>query len=189
MDEKEKKSEKGSSTGADASAAALKPVKKLDTGRIIFYAIIAGAVVFNIIVAAVLINVTRPKDVAEKEAEAKNDSLRATQERSTEIGGVSDPIEAVVNIAGTNGERFLKVVIRYEYDDKKFPKLTEEIKKRFPKLKDLLIERISPMTLTELNEPETRAKLRQDILRVSNNSMRPEDGEFRDVFIDQFIIQ
>jgi flagellar basal body-associated protein FliL len=185
MDEKEKKPEAGA---ADAGEAP-KPAKKLNTGRIIFYAVIAGAVVFNIIVATVLINVTRPKDVAEKEAEAKNDSLRATQERSTEIGGVSDPVEAVVNIAGTNGERFLKVVIRYEYDDRKFPKMGEELKKRAPKLKDLLIERISPMTLTELNEPETRAKLRQDILRVSNNSMRPEEGEFRDVFIDQFIIQ
>jgi flagellar basal body-associated protein FliL len=185
MDEKEKKSEGGP---ADAPQAP-KPAKKLDTGKIIFYAVIAGAVVFNIVVATVLINVTRPKDVAEKEAEVKNDSLRATQERSTEIGGVSDPVEAVVNIAGTNGERFLKVVIRFEYDDKKFPKMVEELKKRGPKLKDLLIERISPMTLTELNEPETRSKLRQDILRVSNNSMRPEEGEFRDVFIDQFIIQ
>jgi flagellar basal body-associated protein FliL len=186
MDEKEKKPEKG---GADGAAEAPKPAKKLNTGRIIFYAVIAGAVVFNIIVATVLINVTRPKDVAEKEAEAKNDSLKATQERSTEIGGVSDPVDAVVNIAGTNGERFLKVVIRFEFDDKKFPKMAEEMKKRGPKLKDLLIERISPMTLTELNEPETRSKLRQDLLRVSNNSMRPEEGEFRDIFIDQFIIQ
>jgi flagellar basal body-associated protein FliL len=187
MNEKEKKPEK---QGAEGGGEAPKPaVKKLDTGRIIFFAIIAGAVVFNIIVATVLINVTRPKDVAEKDAEARNDSLRATQERSTEIGGVSDPLEAVVNIAGTNGERFLKVVIRYEYDDKKFPKMADELKRRGPKLKDLLIERISPMTLTELNEPETRTKLRQDILRVSNNSMRPEEGEFRDVFIDQFIIQ
>jgi flagellar basal body-associated protein FliL len=187
MDEKEKRPEKGAAEGAPAEGP--KPGKKLDTGKILFYAIIAGAVVFNIVVATVLINVTRPKDVAEKEAEAKNDSLKVTQERSTEIGGVTDPIEAVVNIAGTNGERFLKVVIRYEYDDKKFPKMIEELKKRGPKFKDLLIERISPMTLTELNEPETRAKLRQDILRVSNNSMRPEEGEFRDVFIDQFIIQ
>jgi flagellar basal body-associated protein FliL len=185
MNEKEKKPEAGAAEGAEAP----KPAKKLNTGKIIFYAVIAGAVVFNIIVATVLINVTRPKDVAEKEAEAKNDSLRSTQERSTEIGGISDPVDAVVNIAGTNGERFLKVVIRYEYDDKKFPNMAEELKKRGPKLKDLLIERISPMTLTELNEPETRAKLRQDILRVSNNSMRPEEGEFRDVFIDQFIIQ
>jgi flagellar basal body-associated protein FliL len=187
MDEKEKKPEKGSAEGAPAEAP--KPGLKLNTGKILFYAIIAGAVVLNIIIATVLINVTRPKDVAEKETEVKNDSLKATQERSTEIGGVSDPVDAVVNIAGTNGERFLKVVIRYEYDDKKFPKMTEELKRRGPKLKDLLIERISPMTLTELNEPETRAKLRQDILRVSNNSMRPEEGEFRDVFIDQFIIQ
>jgi flagellar basal body-associated protein FliL len=188
MDEKEKKPERGASA-AEGAPEAPKPAKKLDTGRILFYAVIAGAVVFNIIIATVLVNVTRPKDVAEKEAEAKNDSLKATQERSTEIGGVSDPVEAVVNIAGTNGERFLKVVIRYEYDDRKFPKMAEELKKRGPKLKDLLIERISPMTLTELNEPETRAKLRQDILRVSNNSMRPEEGEFRDAFIDQFIIQ
>ena len=186
MDEKEKRPEK---QAADGASEAAKPVKKLDTGRILFYAVIAGAVLFNIIIAVVLINVTRPKDVAEKDAEARNDSLRATQERSTEIGGVSDPIEAVVNIAGTNGERFLKVVIRYEYDDRKYAKMGDELKKRAPKLKDLLIERISPMTLTELNEPETRAKLRQDILRVSNNSMRPEEGEFRDVFIDQFIIQ
>jgi flagellar basal body-associated protein FliL len=185
MDEKEKKI---SADAPEVPEVKIK-VKKSGPSKIIFYGIIAGAVIFNVIVATVLINITRPKDVAEIEAKAKSDSLKANEERGTEIGGVSDPIEAVVNIAGTNGERFLKVVIRFEYDDKKYPKIVEEFKRRAPKFKDMLIDRLSQMTLTEINESETKTRIRQDILRVANNSFRPEDGELRDVFIDQFIIQ
>jgi flagellar FliL protein len=183
MDEKEKK------PAPEGSSEQPKPIKKLNTGKILFYAIIAGAVVFNTIVAFVLIQTTRPKDVAEKETEAKADSLKRSQGRSTEIGSVSGPVEAVVNIAGTNGERFLKVVVKFEYDEKKYPKMAEEMKRFEPKLKDVLIEIISPLTLTELNEPETRVKLRQDMLRDANNALPPDACQMRDVFIDQFIIQ
>jgi flagellar basal body-associated protein FliL len=184
MDEKEKKQPQ-----TQDAAAAPKPVKKINATKLLFYAIIAAAVVCNIILATVLIQVTKPKDAAEKDAEAKADSVKMAQERVTEIGGVSDPVEAVVNIAGTNGERFLKVIVKLEFDDKKFPKLSEELKKRSPKFKDLLIDQLSQMTLTELNEPETKTKIRQNMLRLVNNSMPQQEGEVRDIFIDQFIIQ
>ena len=183
MDAKEKK------PSAETPAEQLKPVKKINTGKILLYALVAGAIVLNAVVAFVLIQATRPKDTAEKEAEAKVDSLKNNQGRSAEIGGVSGPIEAVVNIAGTNGDRFLKVVIKFEFDEKKYPKLAEEMKRFEPKLKDALIELISPLTLAELNEPETRVKLRQDMLRAANNALPAESCQMRDVFIDQFFIQ
>lgn len=183
MDAKDKK------PAQEAPAEQPKPVKKMNTGKILLYAVVGGVILFNTIVAFVLIQATRPKDAVEKASEAKVDSLKNSQTHSVEIGAVSSPIEAVVNIAGTNDERFLKVVVRFEYDDKKYAKLGEELKRFEPKLKDLLIELISPLTLTEINEPETKTKLRQDMLRTTNNALPAEVGQFRDVFIDQFIIQ
>jgi flagellar FliL protein len=183
MDAKDKK------PAAEAPAEQAKPAKKVNTGKILLYVIIAGVIIFNTIVAFVLIQATRPKDPAEKEVQAKVDSLKSSPEKTTEIGGVSGPIEAVVNIAGTNGDRFLKVVVKFEYDDKKYVKFAEEMKRFEPKLKDLLIEVISPLTLTEINEPETRTKLRQDMLRAANSAIPPEVAQLRDVFIDQFIVQ
>jgi flagellar basal body-associated protein FliL len=56
-------------------------------------------------------------------------------------------------------------------------------------LKDMLIELISPMTLNELAEPETREKIRKDFLKKANSTMEPTVGEFTNVLVDQFIIQ
>jgi len=191
MDEKDKKTAAG---GAADGADAGKKAKKAPNPKVMLIAIIAGAIVLNVILSLVMIQVTKPKDTTEKEATEKVDSAKVKAEKggaagSAEVGGVTSAVEAIVNIAGTNGERFLKVVIKFGFDDKRYPKMEEEMKKLNPKIKDMLLEILAPMTLTELNEPETRGKLRKDILRAVNNGLPAELCQMNDVYIDQFIIQ
>ena len=186
MEEKKKPEKDAQKEQAQQSP---KPAKKQLGGNFLLYGILAATIIFNIILAFILISMIKPKDITEKEAEAKLDSLKAEKQAESEIGGITQPVEGIVNIAGTNAERFLKVAVRFEFDEKKYPKMEEDIKRISPKLKDLLIEIISPLTLSELNEPETRIKIRQQMLRAANNAFSPSVCQFKDVLIDQFIIQ
>ncbi|MDD5672920.1 MAG: flagellar basal body-associated FliL family protein [Chitinivibrionales bacterium] len=178
--------------GEDAAAPAKK--KPANMQQIIFLGIIVGVVVLNTIIALVLVSATRPKRPDEKAAEMKADSLKATTEAVLSEGApLEPPIEAIVNIAGTDGERFLKVVVVLWYDKKKYPKMGGGegggMKEKAPMYKDMLIEILSPMTLPELNEPDVKDKIRKNLLRMINNTMSPKEGEISNVLIDQFIIQ
>jgi flagellar basal body-associated protein FliL len=184
MNEKEKGKEKEK---AQESAGEKKPTKNIAKSTILFPAILAGAIVINIIMAFMLIQMTKPKNPSEKEAEAKADSLHQRETKSGEMGEFGEPIDAIVNITGTDGERLLKVVVRLEFPAGKGEEFVKEMKKVSPRVKSLLIDIVSEMTLAELNDPSTKDKILKNLLRKINVTM--PKIEVLDVLLDQFIIQ
>jgi flagellar basal body-associated protein FliL len=182
MNEKGKEKEK-----APEGAGEKKPASSVATSKMLFPAIIAGTIIFNIIVALVLIQMTKPKGAAEKEAEAKADSLHQREMKHAELGEIGEPIDAIVNIAGTDGERLLKVVVRLEFPSGKGEEFVKEMKKISPRVKSLLIDILSEMTLAELIEPAAKDKILKNLLRKINATM--PKVEVVDVLLDQFIIQ
>ncbi len=202
MDEK-----KPADKPAEGGTEAAKPAKKLNTGKILFFAILAGAIVFNVIVATVLITVTKPKDLTEKESALDGKGPKGDEKAKKEAAGaqihdegepIADPVEAIVNVAGTNGDRFLKVVLLLCYDAVKYPKMLGggggegkggALGPKKALLKDMLIEILSQMTIEELSTPESKEKIRSDFLRKANSTLTPGTGEFSGVLIDQFIVQ
>jgi flagellar basal body-associated protein FliL len=166
-----------------------KKTERKQSNRLLLIGIIAGIVVFNAIIAIVLIQVTKPKDPDEATEEMRADSLRQHSEKMSAIGAFSDNIDAVVNIAETDGERFLKIVVKLEFDDKKYSDLAEEIEKRLPKFKSILIDQVSHLTLADLNEPDAKLKICRNFQRVVNNTLPPEKGEVFNVVLDEFIVQ
>jgi flagellar basal body-associated protein FliL len=181
MNEKEKGSEKA------PEGAEKKPVKSADKTKILFPAIIAGAVIINIIAAFVLIQATKPKNPVEKDAQVKADSLQRKQSTPAEMGEIGDPIDAIVNVAGTDGDRLLKIVVRLEFPGGKGEEYVKEMKKIYPRIKNLLIDIVSEMTLAELNEPDSKDKILKNLLRKINATL--PNIEVRDVLLDQFLIQ
>jgi flagellar basal body-associated protein FliL len=182
MNEKEKGKEKAPEAGQEK-----KPAKPATASKILFPAILAGAVIFNVIFAVVLIQITKPKSSVEKESQAKADSLQMKESKSGEMGEIGDPIDVIVNIAGTNGERLLKVVVRLEFPAGKGEEFVKEMKKISPRVKNELIDIVSEMTLVELNEPNAKEKILKNLLRKINASM--PRVEVINVLLDQFIIQ
>lgn len=182
MNEKGKEKEK-----APEGAGEKKPASSVATSKMLFPAIIAGTIIFNIIVALVLIQMTKPKGAAEKEAMAKADSLHQRETKHAELGEIGEPIDAIVNIAGTDGERLLKVVVRLEFPSGKGEEFVKEMKKISPRVKSLLIDILSEMTLAELIEPAAKDKILKNLLRKINATM--PKVEVVDVLLDQFIIQ
>jgi|GEM_PF-885169 len=164
--------------------------KKALGNKPIIIGIIAGVIVIEAILLFVLLRVTKPPSAEDIDAKMKEDSLRQTVTQQTTIGTVFEtPIEAVVNIAGTDGMRFLKVVIMLEYDNQAYETLGEELTKRSAKLKDMLIEMLSSMTLEQLNQPDVRTQIRKEYMREVNNSLPAKTGQISNVFLNDFIIQ
>ena len=184
MNEKEKGKEKET---APEGAGEKKKAPGVMTPKILFPAIIAGTIVVNIIIALVLIQMTKPKSTAEKEADSKTDSLQQRDAKHAEMGEIGDPIDAIVNIKGTEGERLLKVVVRLEFPSGKGEEFVKEMKKISPRVKNLLIDIVSEMTLAELNEPTAKDKILKNLLSKIHATLPKIDVE--DVLLDQLIIQ
>jgi flagellar basal body-associated protein FliL len=113
---------------------------------------------------------------------------------------VASPIEVVVNIAGTEGDRFLKTSVIMEYVDRAEQKggekgkeaaspLADALNQRMPKYKSYLIDQLSKMTLPELSAPGARDKIRKDMLRVVNETLPPKLGWVKNVYFTEYIIQ
>lgn len=153
--------------------------------------ILSAVVLLNTIIAFVMVSAFRPRSPEEKNAIQQADSLKKVIEMTTKMGATTadNPIEAIVNIAGTDGERFLKAAIIFEYDDKAFPELAAELSRRTPRFKDLLIDHLSKLTLAEVTEPDAKTKIRKDLVRLVNRSLPPKTGEVSDVLFTTYIIQ
>ena len=79
--------------------------------------------------------------------------------------------------------------IIFEYDDKEYPELGEELVRRVPKFKDLMINHLSSLTLIELTEPDAKLKIRKDLLRLVNGTLPMKKGVVRDILFTSYIIQ
>ncbi|MFP4163354.1 MAG: flagellar basal body-associated protein FliL [Chitinispirillaceae bacterium] len=163
--------------------------KKQKSGnKLLLFGILAVILVIQATVVYFL--VPKPENPEEHAAKAKSDSLKIAAEQMTQMGAttIDAPIEAVVNIAGTDGERFLKVALILEYDQKN-EKLGAELRRRAPRHKDLLLDHLSKLSLLEVTEPDARRKIRKDLLRLINKTLPAEMGEVNDVLFTQYIIQ
>jgi flagellar basal body-associated protein FliL len=174
----------------DEEAKVAPPVKGGSGNKFILIGILVGVILLNSVIAFLLIKATKPENEEQKNEKMHSDSLKHAQELATAMGATTEePIEAVVNIAGTDGKRFLKAAIIFEYDNVAFPILGEELARRAPKFKNLLINHLSRQTLTDLTDLDAKEKLRKDLLRLINATIPPEDGEVREVLFTTYIIQ
>lgn len=176
---------------SEGGAAAAAPAKSGGGNKILLIGILAGVVVLNAVIAFMLITITRPKNAEQIAAKTQADSVRQATERITAMGATTAdaPIEAIVNIAGTDGDRFLKAAIIFEYDDRAYPDLGEELLRRAPRFKDLLIDHLSRLTLADVTAPDAKDGIRKDLGRLVNATLPPKVGEVREVLFTTYIIQ
>lgn len=175
----------------DGETAPQKGEQAKGGGKLLFIGILAGIIIANTIIAFVLVRATKPKDPNQKSEQLAADSLTNAREQMTTMGATTadNPIEAIVNIAGTDGERLLKAAIIFEFDDKAFPELGAELARRAPKFKDLLIDHLSKLLLLDVTEPNSKDRIRKDLLRLVNHTLPPKIGEVREVLFTTYIIQ
>ncbi|HOB42670.1 MAG TPA: flagellar basal body-associated FliL family protein [Bacillota bacterium] len=90
----------------------------------------------------------------------------------------------IVNIANTNGHRFLKCTLTVEFDDK--AGVTEAAGK-VPLLRDAIIDVLSSKTLEELEPGEPRDALRAELVEAVARLIAKAD--VKRVFFSEFVVQ
>lgn len=90
----------------------------------------------------------------------------------------------VVNLAETNGQRYLKVSLQLEMSD---PKLQEELTVRTPQLLDLIISILSSKTIEDISSTIGRNRLKRELVDKVNAEI--VSGRIINIYFTEFVIQ
>jgi flagellar protein FliL len=95
------------------------------------------------------------------------------------------PMEAfIINIAETNGERYLKIVMQLEVSD---PDVVKELDQLKPRLRDSILDLLTPKTYKELMDLSGKQRLREEIAGRINNIL--QRGKVTKVYFTDFVVQ
>jgi flagellar basal body-associated protein FliL len=110
-----------------------------------------------------------------------------TRARPTPIkfGRVVGLDSVIVNVAQTEGRRYLRATVQLEIPEEE--KALKELEARKPQLLDLLIAILAKKTLAEVTAPEALERLRTEVHERLTQEVGSE--KVRRVFITEFVVQ
>jgi flagellar FliL protein len=95
------------------------------------------------------------------------------------------PMEAfIVNVADTNGDRYLKLIIQLEVSDATVITELEQLK---PRLRDSILDLLTSKPYKDLIDPSGKQRLREDIAGRVNNALNK--GKVTKVYFTDFVMQ
>lgn len=153
--------EEGSAAKEVASST---PSEPAGPKPMMFYAVILLNILFMIGLAS-LIFMGKKKEAAEPTIQDVIKGEKETHEKEHESEehyiGTLVPMETfLVNLSGSRGRKILKVNMELEIEEKE---LLEEIEKRKPQIRDLIIILLSSKTFQNVSTPEGKEALRDEI--------------------------
>ena len=158
--------------------------------------IIISLLAFQALVVFLSIELLIPKDDFNADLLRNPDDITAIDETvlfNGLEGEVVLPIRAdvVVNIAGTDGSRFLKVVISVAYDSKdpNNRNIAPGLAKIETQLRSKINEYLSSLTLSQVSDRAAIASIRAALLPELNALIPSNVGRLSNVYIEEFIIQ
>ena len=119
----------------------------------------------------------QPEDQKKVEKKHKADSM-------AEIGPIYPLDPFIVNLVSSNADRYLKCKIDLELDS---PELQQEVDKKLPAIRDLIIQILSSKTVEEIQTAKGKQKLKEEIKRKINEILTT--GEIKNVYFTEFVIQ
>ncbi|HSQ41137.1 MAG TPA: flagellar basal body-associated FliL family protein [Fibrobacteraceae bacterium] len=135
-----------------------------------FVGIEAGMAIF-------FVNKLKPHDNTLEAVEKAQEEQKEAQAKQTEMGlTLEKPIDVTVNIAETNGERFLKAAVQLEWSSSD-AMLGEELQARLPKIKNIIIDILSSKPLADLMTVEGKKAIRESIVADINAVLPTEVAE------------
>jgi flagellar protein FliL len=144
--------------------------------------------------ALYFVNKLKPEDPAIKALKEEQELDRKKREQMTSMGSIlEEPVAVTVNIAGTEGERFLKASVQLEWDPS-YQNLPPVLMERMPKIKNTIIDVLSTRPMAELLTTEGKKKIRDaivaDVNRLIPDKVNDKEvGKIKNCFFNEFIIQ
>ncbi len=90
----------------------------------------------------------------------------------------------VVNLADNKGRRYLKVSMKLELSS---DELMEEVEKRQPQIRDVILTLLSSKTSNEVNSMEGKFLLREEIIKRVNTFL--VTGKITKIYLEEFVVQ
>ncbi len=123
-------------------------------------------------------------DAKDDDAHGAKDGKKSKKKDEHSIGALL-PIESViVNVAETQGRRFLKASLTLEVEG---AAAAEAATTRLPILRGAVIDVLASKNLDQLVAPDARSLIRGEILESLNE--KSESVEFSNLFFTEFIVQ
>ena len=174
----------------NAAASERKPMLKW----LIMGGVLLVFLALEVVIALFFVNKLKPEDQTLKTVQEEQKREEEMRKKQTEMGATLDKaIDVTVNIAETNGERFLKAAVQLEWDSAD-PLLGAEIVSRLPKIKNIIIDILSSRSMSELMTVDGKKNIR-DAIVADVNAILPTEvngqsiGKVRRAFFVEFIIQ
>ena len=92
--------------------------------------------------------------------------------------------DLLVNVSGTSGTRFVKTTVFFDAE----PAVLQDLEKKRAKITDIVQQTIASKKMDELTAPDSRGKLRSELL-ATINPLLDAKGEVRNIYFQEFIIQ
>lgn len=129
----------------------------------------------------------RQKEAAEPKIEhvikGEHETLNKQEHEEKDATGPIVPLETViVNLAGSKGRKVAKVNLELEV---KGEKIEDEIERRKPQIRDIIIITLSSKTFEEVSTKEGKDALRNEIRDTINSFLTK--GKITNVFFTEFI--
>lgn len=159
------------------AAAGAGKLKTLAVQAGILIALAGAAFGLNIYVLKPMLVVDDAKE------EAKEDTAKAKEEHHA--GKILPLDPAVVNIAGTNGRRYLKIAVQIEVPEEE--ELIKEVEGRKALLSDRLIQILSRQSLEEVTSVGSLDNLKRQIADQFGKELGAE--RLKNVYLTEFVIQ
>jgi len=90
----------------------------------------------------------------------------------------------IVNLADTEGKRYLKVKMALELSRQE---LVMEIEERLPQLRDIILTTLSSKKFEDISNMEGKYQLRAELISMLNRKI--ETGKVKNIYFTEFIIQ
>ena len=104
-----------------------------------------------------------------------------------ELGPITTLGEFIVNLADPTESHYLRANVVLELDFGSSLKLAEEVDKRMPQIKDIVISTLGSKTSVQLQDPENREALKQELKDKLNAILNR--GQLAKVYFTSFAIQ
>jgi flagellar basal body-associated protein FliL len=104
-----------------------------------------------------------------------------------ELGPIQSVGEFIVNLADPTESHYLRCNVVLEMDFGSSVKLAEEVDKRMPQIKDVIIATMGSKTSIQLGDPENRDALKQELKDKLNAILNR--GQLARVYFTSFAIQ
>ena len=130
------------------------------------------------------INFFKEKPAEEKPADGEEAKEAAPVEKDVDLGLMFPLDPFVVNLAGSEGKRFLKVTISLELST---PEVNLELKKNIQKITDSILVLLSSKAFEDVYSVQGKFKLKDEITTRVNRFLVV--GHVKDAYFTEFIIQ